>query len=654
MRTAFRGLTLIPALCAGLAAMPGAALAADDPDSLETLARSSLEELMRVRVVGVTGAPQSRLETPAAVYVITREDLRRSGHRSLAEALRMVPGMHVARINASSWLVGARGLSGSALTATRYLVMVDVRLVYDPLLSVTQWDTVDTSFEDIDRIEVIRGPGATLWGANAMNGVINIVTRPAEESLGTRLQLAAGSHDRDATASHGLALGDDRWLRMFAKVGSHDGSELAGTGAGVMDDWTSARFGLRYDHQRDERTLVSIFADAYDHPRVTESALLPVPGANNQFERSTIDAEVNGASLMLRVNRGFGEPTGWRLRAYVDQARRDGVRFAVSRRTADLDWRNWRTRGRHEWMWGGQYLWTGDRTEGSSAVDFDPASRSWSQANAFVQDTITLADDRLFAMVGSKFTWHEFVGFQVQPNLRLWWTPREDQTLWASVSRPVRMPSRFEEDGRLVLGYVDVGAPTPVNIPLAVTGDPDLRPEQLVAWELGYRWQPASRWLLEVALFHNDYRRLIEPAPAIFGAFTDAGQGRTWGVDINASAQLTDAWRMEGSWSSLRVDVDGPVFDFEERSSPRQLAQLRSYLDLGPAELNLAWYHVDEIPQNAIPAYDRLDVGLAWRVGDSTRLEVWGQNLLEDGHVEASGSLVPRSVYARVTVGLGP
>ena len=187
MRTAFRGLTLIPALCAGLAAMPGAALAADDPDSLETLARSSLEELMRVRVVGVTGAPQSRLETPAAVYVITREDLRRSGHRSLAEALRMVPGMHVARINASSWLVGARGLSGSALTATRYLVMVDGRLVYDPLLSVTQWDTVDTSFEDIDRIEVIRGPGATLWGANAMNGVINIVTRPAEESLGTRL-----------------------------------------------------------------------------------------------------------------------------------------------------------------------------------------------------------------------------------------------------------------------------------------------------------------------------------------------------------------------------------------------------------------------------------------------------------------------------------
>ena len=159
---------------------------------------------------------------------------------------------------------------------------------------------------------------------------------------------------------------------------------------------------------------------------------------------------------------------------------------------------------------------------------------------------------------------------------------------------------------------------------------------------------------MEVALFHNDYRRLIEPAPAIFGAFTDAGQGRTWGVDINASAQLTDAWRMEGSWSSLRVDVDGPVFDFEERSSPRQLAQLRSYLDLGPAELNLAWYHVDEIPQNAIPAYDRLDVGLAWRVGDSTRLEVWGQNLLEDGHVEASGSLVPRSVYARVTVGLGP
>ena len=645
---------LLPPAALAAAVLASAPVAAFDDGkqaTLEKLARSTLEELMQVRVMSVAGTPQSRLATPAAVYVITGEDLRRSGHRNIAEALRMIPGMNVARINSGSWLVGARGLSGSALTATRYLVLMDGRMVYDPLLSATQWDTVDTSLEDVDRIEVIRGPGATLWGANAMNGVINIITRPAEDSQGTLVQASLGSQDSDATVRHGAALDDRSWYRVFAKFGWHGDSELLGTGASVVDAWSSARLGLRYDLQSDAHTLVSVFADAYDHPRANESVLLPVAGGNNEFERLTVDGEVNGASLMLRVNHGYGEPAGWRLRAYLDQSHRDGTRFAVARHTADLDWRGWRKAGRHDWVWGAEALWTRDRTEGSSAVSFDPASRSWGQANAFVQDTVTLVDDRWYAMLGSKFTWHDFVGFQAQPNLRLWWTPDARQSLWASVSRPVRTPSRFEEDGRLVLAYVDIG---PVNVPLQVTGDPSLRAERLLAWELGYRLQPAERWMLEVALFDNDYQRLIEPAPGIFGAFSDQGTGRTWGVDVNASAQLTDDWRVEASWSALGVDVDGPVYAFEERSSPRHLAQLRSYLDIGDrGEFNLGWYHVDEIPQNAIPAYDRLDLGFAWRFGESTRLELWGQNLLDGDHVEATGAQVPRSVYARVTVQLG-
>lgn len=648
---------LAAALGAALATAPpvrageGVGESTGEQATLEKLARSTLEQLMQVPVMGVAGTPQSRLETPAAVYVISGADLRRSGHRNLAEALRMVPGMYVGHINAGSWLVGARGLSGSPVTATRYLVLVDGRQVYDPTFSVTQWDTVDTSLEDVDRIEVIRGPGATIWGANAMNGVINIITKPAQETLGTLAQASLGSQDSDVTLRHGGAVGDDQWYRAFVKAGWNGDTTLLGTDTSVVDAWSRVRLGLRYDWQSDERTLVSVFADAYGHPRANESVLLPVAGGNNQFERVTVDGEVNGASLMLRVNRGFGEPDGWRLRAWLDQSRRDASRFAVARRSADLDWRGWHASGRHDWTWGGEALWTTDRTEGSSAVDFTPAARSWSQANVFVQDSITLVDDRLHAMVGSKFTWHEFVGSQLQPNLRLWWTPDARQTVWASVSRPVRTPSRFEEDGRLVLAYVDIGG---VNVPLAVTGDPNLKPEKLLAWELGYRWQPADRWLLEVALFDNDYQRLIEPAPGIFGAFTDAGTGRTWGMDINASAQFTDRWRVEGSWSTLRVDVGGPVYTFEERSSPRHLAQLRSYLDIGEyGEFNAAWYHVDEIPQNAIPAYDRLDLGLAWRLGAATRLELWGQNLLDAHHVEVSGSQVPRSVYARVTVQLG-
>jgi iron complex outermembrane receptor protein len=638
---------------------------ADETDGaepgLEKLARSTLEELMQVKVTTVVGSPQSRLASPAAVYVISGDDLRRSGHRSVPEALRMVPGMYVARINSSSWLVGSRGLTGSSLTATRYLVLVDGRQVYDPLTSTTFWDTVDLLLEDVDRIEVIRGPGATLWGANAMNGVIHHVTRSCEETVGDDGFVGGGSLDRaEVGLRHGAALGDDAWYRVWAKYASHDDFETA-NGESIQDQWSDTRAGFRYDRQVDPATTLTVMGEAYTHPVASESVLMPVPGVDRQFQRLTVNADVSGASLLLRFNRGFGEASGWRLRAYADQTRREGSRFAVTRETADIDLRSWtHWGGRHDFMWGAEFLWTGDDVVGSPAIRFDPASRSWYQLNAFVQNTTELVPGKLYAMIGSKFTDHEFVGFQVQPNARIWWTPSPAQTLWASVSRPIRTPSRFEEDGTLVLSYADLGAltggaPNGVIIPLAVTGDDSLRAEQLMAWELGHRWQPSPRFLVETALFYNDYRRLIEPAATILGAFTDAGSGRTVGVEINGSAQLTDHWRMEASYSWLEVAINGPVYPFEENSSPRHLAQLRSYLDIGDRmEVNGAVYLVASVAQANVDAYTRVDLGLSWRLGTSTRFELWGQNLLDDTHAEATGALVPRSLQARVTVSLGP
>jgi iron complex outermembrane receptor protein len=451
-----------------------------------------------------------------------------------------------------------------------------------------------------------------------------------------------------ATTSSG-----DAW-RLFGKFGWHDEARFA-DGSSREDAWSSARVGLRYDRQSDERTLVSVFADAYSLPRSSELVRIPVPGADNQFDSQVVDAEVDGASLMLRINHGWGEGNGWRLRAFLDHNRRDRSIFSYSRDTADVDLRQWAVHGRHEWVWGGEWLWTSDRTEGSDFASLSPADRQWSQANLFVQDTITLVPNRLHAMVGTKLTWHEFVGLHLQPNLRLWWTPDAHQTVWASVSRPMRTPSRFEENGRLLLGYADAGAPgEPAIVRRELTGDPTLEPEQLMAWELGYRLQPGAHWMVEAAVFYNDYQRLIEPSPTVYGPWSDAAKGRTWGAEINASAQVTEAWRVEASWSSLRVDVDGPVLPFEESASPRRLAQVRSYLDLGSrAEFNLAWYHSSGVEGSAIPAYNRLDVGLGWRVGERTRLELWGQNLLEAGHRESSDAVVPRGAYARVTVDFG-
>ncbi|OGT57169.1 MAG: hypothetical protein A3E01_13990 [Gammaproteobacteria bacterium RIFCSPHIGHO2_12_FULL_63_22] len=657
---------LVFGMAAMLGHVPGARANSDvapsqpDPE-LERLAKSSLEELMQVKVTTVVGSPQTRIGTPAAVYVISAEDIRRSGHTSIAEALRMVPGMYVGRINSSSWLIGSRGLTGSALTATRYLVLVDGRLVYDPLISSTYWETVDMVLEDIDRIEVIRGPGATLWGTNAMNGVINIVTRTSEDTQGELVQVGVDdSGHSGVNLRHGAALGNHSWYRVWGKFANHRDFELA-SGASVRDEWSSVRAGFRYDRQTDPATLVSLMGDAYTHPVASESVLLPVPGRDRQFERREVNANISGANLLLRINRGFGEASGWRLRLYADHTRRETSRFEVTRQTADIDLRSWtRWGGRHDLMWGAEVLWTRDDVIGGPSIQFDPASRAWHQVNAFIQNTTELVDGTLYAMLGSKFTEHEFVGFNVQPNARIWWTPTPTQTLWASVSRPVRTPSRFEENGTLVLSYADLGAlaggsPNGVIIPLSVSGSDGLRPEKLVAWELGYRVQPASRWMFEASLFNNDYQRLIEPAATILGSFTDAGTGRTYGAELNASGQLTERWRVEGSYSWLKVRIDGPVYQFEEDSSPRHLAQLRSYLDFGEhAELNAALYYVDRIPQLNIDAYTRLDLGLAWRTGSNLRFELWGQNLLEAKHAQASGALVPRSIQARMTYSLGP
>jgi iron complex outermembrane receptor protein len=652
-------------VCAGALSASASAFAADaqpapDPQEIEKLAQSSLEDLMQNKVTTVLGAPQSRIATPAAVYVISSEDLRRSGARTIVEALRLVPGMYVGRVNAGAWVAGSRGLTGSTLTATRYLVLVDGRQVYDPLTSVTFWDTVDTVLEDVDRIEVIRGPGATLWGANAMNGVINIVTKSSVDTQGTLVQAGVGEHGRsELDVRQGGQAGADASYRLWAKY-AHFGDFEGPDGESLQDQWSTLRGGFRYDRNLDAETTMTWLGEAYTHPQAHESVRVPVPGADRQFEQVSQDDDVDGGNLLFRVMRGFGAPEGWRLRTYYDRTRRETTRFGVERDTFDVDFRRWQHWGeRNDLMWGAEYLWTRDRIDNGPVLFMDPDRRAWAQANAFVQNTTVLVPDRWFLMLGSKFTWHGFSGFESQPNLRLWWTPSADQTLWFSVSRPVRFPSRFEEDGRLVFSYFDAGAvftgtPNGVILPVQVTGDEDLRPEKLTAWELGHRIQLRGPWVLETSLFYNDYQRLIEPVPSIFGAFTDEGSGATWGGEFNVSGQLTPRWRVEGAYSWLHTRIDGPVLPFEEEGSPKHLAQLRSYFDLSDdLEFNVALYHVDEVPFANVDAYTRMDLGLGWQATPAWRLDLWGQNLLDNTHEEASGAQVPRTVFAMATFEFG-
>ena len=660
-RTAAKGRRRLLACALAAASLPAMGDTGQPLDQdLAKLANMSLEELMNTNVISVAGTPHPRFATPAALTVISAEDIRRSGHRNLAEALRLVPGMYVARVNAGSWVVGARGLTGSSLTATRYLVLVDGRLVYDPLLSTTFWDTVDVPLPDIDRIEVVRGPGATLWGVNAMNGVVNIITRRASDTQGTLLQAGAGRNgEAGVLVRHGGTTGLGTAWRAWLKHDRHGDFEDA-AGESLVDDWSTLRGGFRIDGLLTDTVRYTFQGDAYTHPKAMESVLLPVPGVHQESTRVVSDDTVNGANLLFRATSGLEGDRGWLLRAYYDHTHRDSSRFMAKRDTLDLEYRRWlRWNPANSLMWGVQYDQTRDAVEDSTVLFFDPAERDWTTLNGFVQNTTELVDDELFLMLGSKFTEHSFAGFQLQPSARLWWTPSARHTTWMAVSRPVRVPSRFEEDGELVFGYVDLGLLTTgqangVIVPLSLAGNDGLQPEKLLSWELGHRVQLNDRWALDTNLFHNDYQRLIGVPPSIFGQFTDAGSGATWGATVAVSGQLADRWRVEGSYSTLRTRIDGPIYQYEETGTPETLAQLHSYLDVASDfEVNASLYHVGEVPFTGIPAYNRVDLGLAWRPREGVEVSLWGWNLLRDQHPEGSGAQVPRGVHAQVTVDLG-
>lgn len=639
---------------AGLALASGAVQAGLEEERARSLAKLTLEDLMQVEVTSVLGSRQSRASAPAALHVISSDDIRRSGHRSLAEALRLVPGMYVGRINSSSWVIGARGLTGSAITATRYLVMIDGRVVYDPLISATFWDTTDVPLATIDRIEVIRGPGATLWGANAMNGVVNVVTKRAHDLQGTGVLVGAGDYERRyGTITHGIRAGDAAFS-VFAKYAERADFESP-TGASLDDAYSTLRTGFRLDAPLSAATTLMAQANVYEHPLARASVRVPVPGRHQAFEQVAGNDDVSGAHLLARVEHAHADGSATTAQAYVDGTERDTARFAASRRTIDLDARHRRPFGDgHELAFGVQYRQHADELRSGPVLLFDPAAREWESLNAYVQGTFALGDTGSLA-VGTKVTQHDFTGVSWQPGVRYAWTPAEDHTLWAAVSRPVRVPSRFEEDGFLAFSYVDTGLvnglpATGTTIPVGLGGNDAMQEEQLVAWELGHRTTLGDRIHLDTALFYNDYRRLIGVPPAIFGTFTDAGMGTTRGFDVAATWDATGRWRLEGSYSRIEVEIEGPILDFEEIGTPRHMAQLRSYFDVSDRlSLTLAAYHVDEVPRIPADSYTRVDAGLIWRARDDLELAVFGQNLAERRHEEASGAQVPRSWYAQLT-----
>lgn len=582
-------------------------------DALKSL---SLEELASLDVTTAGRRLQSLADVAAAVSVITSEDLRRSAATRLPEALRLADGLHVARVDGRSLAVSARGFNIS--TSNKMLTMMDGRSLWTPLFSGVFWDEHDALMADVERIEVVRGPGGTLWGANAINGVINIVTRPATKTLGTDASVTAGTEDHlVASVRHGRAVGDAGAWRAYAKFSLLDANRFA-DGDDARDPQRRVLVGGRADWARGRDTFV-IQSDAY-------------AARIGSFDRDDID--IHGGYLRGAWTRAFSGTSSLQVQAAGDYSSRVvPLQFTERRTGTHLDLQHQRRAGRHDLMAGGSVEITRDETTGSSTLFFDPANRTLTLFSVFVQDEIALAANRLWLTPGIRLLKNSYTGIESQPGVRVRWKPTPGQTAWAAVSRAVRLPSRLDTDFRLTGGGPDV----------ILTGSPDFDKESVVAFEAGYRTQPHARVSFDVSAFANRYSNLRSQAPGtdVDIVLRNDLSGRSTGIEVALAAQPAPWLRARGSYTRLAtstavdagaIDVRGGTAEFND---PAHQAALRLYGNLPRGfELDGFLRYVSALPHPVVPAYAELDARFGWVSAKGHEFAIVGRNLLHDAHPE--------------------
>ena len=609
----------------------------------------------------------------SAMFVVTQDDIRRSGATNIPDVLRMVPGLDVAQINANTWAISARGFNHQF--SDKLLVLIDGRSVLTMIYAGVFWDTQDVPLEDIDRIEVIRGPGATMWGSNAVNGVINIITKPAAETQGGMVTAAGGGHHQAfGTAQYGGTAGRNTSYRIFSKYLNQDHSlGLGDQDAG--DAWHLLHGGFRVDQRLSEKDALTTEGDLYTG---SEGAIIGhiVSVSPPVFENVPRKAALSGGEILTRWNHVFSARSDTTLAFFVDRYTRSGPELREVALNLDFDFQHhWQFGVRHDLIWGTAYRRRSDDTEGTIDLAFLPTDRVTHLASAFAQDEITLKPDRLSLTTGVKLEYNTLGGFQVQPSARLAWTLSSHHTLWAAFSSAGGTVSRRNADSDINLTVFDNGG-TP-TVP-TLFGNPHEKPEGLVSWELGYRAQPSKRLSLDIATFFNSYRNV---ASKEFGTPYTASalapnylvipitwgnkvHGNSTGVEVSANWQVLPHWSLSPGYSLLELHLrtdsastDTITVANSEGSNPRHQAQLRSHVDF---RHGLAWdasgYFVSALPVQPVPSYTRLDTQFTWAAGERWSLAVVGQNLLRDHHVESNDGFtsvnsaqIRRSAYAKLT-----
>lgn len=673
-----RALLLLSLTVEGTAAAPGA-----DPEQQE-LMELSLEELMQIEITSVSRKAQKRTDAAAAVYVISNEDIRRSGVTSIPEALRMAPGVEVARVDSNKWAISSRGFNGRF--APKLLVLIDGRSVYTPTFSGVYWEVQDVMLEDVERIEVIRGPGASLWGSNAVNGIINIITKRAQDTRGGLFSFGGGTYEkRFGALRYGAQLGEGTYGRAYVK--SFDrGSFDTVQGTSSHDSWQQYRGGFRVDREARSGESLTLQGDAYDGGLGQGTVLPYLSPPYNRY--TTGDARASGFNLLGRWSKVVDPASELSIQAYYDHTYRRDLFSTERRDTWDFDFQH-RYRGwdRHDVLWGLAYRGTRPEFSNRFPVWFDRTHPVRQLAGGFLQDDITLIPDTLKFTVGAKLEYNQFTGMEGQPNVRLLWKPTRQHTFWGAISRAVRIPSLAETEGTLALATLAPGNsqnPQPF-FPLvyALQGNPHFLAEVLWAYELGYRFVPASGISADIALFYNDYDRLrsIEQAKVSLVdnsyllaqvPFANNMRGETYGAEVALEWRPQPWWHLQANYSYLYMDLrvsSGSVNQSAEPiegASPRHQVSLRSgFKPAASVDLDFWFRYVDRLPSAGfpdpaqsipIPSYVTLDARLAWRPVQGLELSVTGQNLLDSRHQEYAQEVypplptqVPRGVYASLS-----
>lgn len=649
--------------------------------ALSALADMDITNLFNIKVSIVSpNAPETIPQTPAAVSVVSAKDIERSGARNYPEALRLVPGMDVAQVDASQWAVSSRGFND--VFANKLLVMQDGRSIYTPLFSGVFWDVQGTLLEDIDHMEVVRGPGATIWGANAMNGVINIITKSAADTQGLLVDGGGGAEERGfAGARYGGAISSNAFYRVYATYQNHDSTVLP-DGSDASNSWQMARSGFRTDWNPTSQNSFTFQGDGYAG-WVNQVFDEFNPGAAPSF--TTTNAElmkVSGANALGRWTHTLSDTSNFKLQMYSDYTARFAANlFDEQRHTFDLDFKHQFALGtRNNIVWGLGYRITDDQEGDNPTISFYSASEAINLYSGFAQDDLTIVPDHLSLTIGTKLEENDYTGFDFQPGARLLWTPTEHQTFWASVSRAVRTPSRSEESVILTQA-VPLPPPYPPGAyaPGTILGTNSFKNENMLAYEVGYRAEPLKNLSFDADAYWNHYDDLRSEVwisksdPTVYYLANNI-HGNAYGCEISATWRVLDWWRLQPSYSYLKTlahvnTVNGYTDTYsvglDEGSSPENQVMIRSSMDLPHGlTFDTALRFVDKLefpqpgfaPAITVPDYFELDARLAWRINSHWEVAVAGQNMLHDRHTEfvptyvhTQATEIPRTVFAQVT-----